>query len=363
MPRCPVCRVNHPEGTISCNICGLSNISPYFINYEDAKKWEESIEFTRNMWLYDVKGKMAEYLPNYRLTPEERSIVQLDSMFNYSDLVSSIETNKNDFVSRSTLIDCLHQAYVYRHTFRTSSSQYVKKVLREHISFFKNFPDKENRRIQLLNCAMLPMLAEIEIADCNFSEAVRLYCEYILQLLTINPLYTKEDEEHQILHNIIEISKLVMVDGRLMRQLSTLYDNYYAEYEKKCGQDHAIKLSALNDKLRNGKIAMHNHNCGLINPEYYTDKTAMMYLQSERDLYECTYNKCVFEFHSQLLYSGFADGPDTIMNGILEKDGLIRQIEYVSDDFSISEAIYLHRDAIEGFSASFLRKYIEITAC
>lgn len=355
--RCPICRVSHPEGTMKCNICGLENIAPDFLNMDDAKAWKDEIETRRNMWLYDVSGELAKYLPDYKLSPEERTVVQLDSMFNYTELNRKLKENPNDFIARSTLIDHLHQAYIYGHTFRVSSRNYLRSKLLSHIEFFEYLPQKSDRHIQFINCSHLIFMAEIYLSECNFKEVIRYYCKYIIELQHIDKyFYSCEDDEHSFLHNIIEICKLLAIDNTIIIELTGLSNAYYKEYCEQHGLEKTLEYKKIHEKVDSGKLFMHDFDyCGMPEPDFYTDKLTNEICQTHRDLYVCTFNQCVIDIHGMSRFREFSYSVGTGYLDVIAKNNLIYEIQYVTE-FSQSEAIYLHRDAIQAILLPFIKE-------
>lgn len=81
MLKCPVCKNDQPEDTISCTVCGFPQLKCTFLNVDEAKLWlENTVEPCRAIWNKCKKYRSIGYQRlSYRQCPTEiSSIAEVD---------------------------------------------------------------------------------------------------------------------------------------------------------------------------------------------------------------------------------------------------------------------------------------------
>lgn len=341
--QCPVCRNNCDIENNVCSICGYENVVRDPLQNED---FEQTIKIKKMIWFMSEEHEDFSYFnPSASCNNIERTLKQLNVYFNYDEQLDYIKHHPDDYHARSWFIDCLREIYVLGGTFPITSRKYVKKIIEEHMFFFEFEANYIGKKREYITTEHLIHRAEMALADCDFSNAYKYYLKYLYEIKRLkaeDDLSLIEDAARCILHNCYTICKFLSVERNLcdalQRKLFKYYD--YEYYYTEEGMEHLQKVQ----KQEKNSLYIHSLGCGL-SGAYYTDKDDSWIFKP----HQATIEDCVFNYNNTEHYSAI-DMSTTIdcqLVPIKCINGLMYQIEYVTDVFSISDTIYNYKEEIE----------------
>lgn len=349
--KCPVCR-NYCDTTAhSCVVCGFDRINMDFLNIDDAEAWKRDVKVAKLIWFMDENNESFKRR-NPGCNTIERTILQLNTYFSFNEQLEYITKNPNNLTARSWFIDSLREIYVLTGTYPVTSRKYVRQIIEEHMDFFERTTLELCPKREYILCEHLVHKAEMALADCDFSNAFRYYQQYLLGIkrLKENDYLSQISEAARcVLHNCLVLCELLAVEPRICVSIKNKINEFYSHdyYNSAEGQALLQKIK----KHEYSALYVHTLGCGLCGA-YYTEKDDLM--SSEIQNHVATIESCAYYLgESEHYYAhdlslfGCELCHIELVHGFELNDGLMYRIEYITDAFSISEAIYMHQNTVE----------------
>lgn len=347
--KCPVCRNLCDADAHRCPICGFNRINIDFLNVDDAEAWKRSVKFAKVVWFMNEDDESFVHF-NPECNTDERTLLQLNSYFDYSEQLNHITMNPDDFLARSWFVDCLREIYVLTGTFPLTSRKYVKTIIEDQMSYFDRNAAKMGRKSEYIHCEHLIHKAEMALADCDFTEAFLYYQHYLFEIKRLKDrdyLAMIEEGARVVLHNCHVLSEFLCVSPRICDALDEMGNQYYDHdtYRSADGQDLLKRIK----ERENRAIFVHTLGCGL-SGAYYTDKDDAWQMKT----HQATFESCCFDYNGVGHYNACDFSMDCQPLPIEHVDGLWYRIEYVTEAFNVSDVIYSHKDAVENMARELL---------
>ena len=351
--KCPVCR-NYIDATAhSCSVCGFDRINIDFLNVDDAEAWKRNVKFAKIVWFMNENDESFDHF-NSGCNTIERTLLQLNTYFNFDEQVEHIRLNPYDFAARSWFIDCLREIYTLTGTFPVTSRKYVKEIIEEHMSFFERATVGLGPKREYMMSEHLIHRAEMALADCDFTNAFRYYQQYLFkikQLKDADYLALIDEAARCVLHNCQTLCELLSVDIRVCDALEKKVNEFYNHDVYKTEDGKAL-VQRIKEQGRRS-LHVHTLGCGLYGA-YYTEKDDY-WTDAINKTHEATFVSCAFDFNGTEHYTAY--DLSSLGCGLVSIewiDGLMYRIEYITDAFSISDAIYKHKDSVERMAKELL---------
>lgn len=350
--KCPVCRSKNDENAHQCRVCNFNSINMDFLNVADAEAWKKRVEFAKIVWFMREDDPGFEHF-NAQRNPVERTLLQLNAYFNYDEQLTYIAQHPDDCRARSWFVDCLREVYVLTGTFPLTSRKYVKAVIEEHMAYMEHSTNATGRS-KYMQCEHLIHKAEMALSDCDFTDAFRYYKEYlwaIKRLKDSDYLAIIDDAARCVLHNCYVLCELLTVDIRICDNLAEKVNEYYNHDVYRTADGKALLNQTKEQERRS--LYVHTLGCGL-HGAYHSDKDNN-WTDTIGKTHEPTFDTCVFNFNGTDHYSAY--DLSSLGCGLVSIEwvnGLMYRIEYITEAFSISDAIYQHQESVERMAKELL---------
>lgn len=351
--KCPVCRSKCDQNAHQCRVCDFNRINMDFLNVADAEAWKKNVEFAKIVWFMREDDSGFEHF-NSKCNPIKRTLSQLNAYFNYDEQSMHITQHPDDFRARSWFIDCLREIYVLTGTFPLTSRKYVKSIIEEHMTYIEHSENSIGRKSEYMQCEHLIHKAEMALSDCDFTNAFRYFKEYLWTIKRFKDsdyLAIVDEAARCVLHNCYVLCDMLTVDIRICDALEEKANEYYNNdvYRKADGQ---ALLQRIKEQERRS-LYVHTLGCGLYGA-YHSDKDNN-WTDTIGATHEPTLDTCVFNFKGTDHYNAY--DLSSLGCGLVPVewvDGLMYRIEYITEAFSISDAIYMHKDSVERMAKDLL---------
>ncbi len=348
--KCPVCRSNVESNEYNCIICGFEDTNREFLNIDDAEAWERKVKFAKLVWFMNEEDEDFKHF-NANCNTIERTLRQLNAYFNFNEQIENIKQNPTDFVARSWFIDCLREIYILSGTFPLTSRKYVKNIIMDQMNFFETKGNVLGKKKNYIACEHLIHKAEMALSDCDFTDAFKYYMQYLFEIKRqrdIDYLAVIEEAARCVLHNCSVLCELLSVNDDIYRSIQKLADQYYNNEQYKTEDGKALLKRIKSQEHRS--IFVHSLGCGLTGA-YYSDKDDNWCMKT----HEPTINSCVFDYKGIEHYTAQdLSMLDCQLTPIEWINGLMYRIKYITNAFSISDAIYLHKENVEKMAKDIL---------
>ena len=234
MPKCPVCKSEYSIGIQTCSNCGFTELGVSFLNPEDAADWAQHVVAPcKAIWDKTHSGT---------LQPTLSLELQLNSYFEYSDMVNRLAESPTDYMVRSKLIDFMHQIYVYQFNYPFTDRRWLLREVLFHMSSIDTFANATSENhVKFLALSNTILRAELHLASGDWVLAMAGYAQYLsnevferdlIEFKTEDdPFLVNDDNIYFVLNNcklICKVAQLPALSDKfdlLCRKVSSLqYD-------------------------------------------------------------------------------------------------------------------------------------------
>ena len=345
MPKCPVCRNEYIIGEEYCSNCGFTELDVSFVSEADAQDWERRVVSPcRAVW----NNACSAPVKNASMLERE-----LEQYIKFGEMIRKLDEAPLDHSTRSTLIDALHQIFVFRYNYPVDERQSLLREILFHIAQIDNLAAaSDDNRLKFLALAHTEMKAEQYLSLGQFAMAMASYTQYLSSGVFERDISEfRDDEDPVLVHD--DVFYLVLHNCRMICKYAGLIA-MSEKFDDLCKKVNAIQYDFTDhssDKL---------YFCGMLRniQSPYHGEELNEHLRAGGHVQEgCTYANCLGESSfNDVFFSPLSTTPWVGQENEISDYGAYIRIDGVSELIS-KEKILKEKQQIWSFGNRILNLF------